>query len=97
KSGVKNVDIRPLIHSFGEDFCGISECGCVLTAILAAGNEANLRPEVALRGILDKINGVDDAGAEETRENGPDEGRISCEIDRVHKLEYLDGACVPLW
>ncbi len=97
KSGVKNVDIRPLIHSFGEDFCSIAEHGCVFTAVLAAGNEANLRPEVALRGIIDKINGVDAAETVETCENGPDGERISCEIDRVHKLEYLDGACVPLW
>ena len=69
----------------------------MFTAVLAAGNEANLRPEVALRGILDKINGVDAAETVETCENGPDGERISCEIDRVHKLEYLDGACVPLW
>lgn len=97
KSGVKNVDIRPLIHSFGTDIADIPECGCAFTAILAAGNEANLRPEVALKGIFDKINGVDAVESAETRENSPEIMQISCELDRVHKLEYLDGACVPLW
>ena len=97
KSGVKNVDIRPLIRSFGEDLTPVSERECTFTAVLAAGNEANLRPEVALKGILDKINGIDTAAVAEDREKCAEDAPISCEIDRIHKLEYLNGALEPLW
>lgn len=97
KSGVKVVDIRPMILSFGSDPAVCEGGQLSFGAVLACGNEVNLRPEVAFRGIFDKISGVDiSKSADEQDESVP--GPFSgFEFVSAHKLVFLDSEKNELW
>ena len=97
KSGTKVVDIRPMIVSFGTDLCVSKGLEFSFEAVLAAGNEVNLRPEVAFRGLIDKIGGVDPEKAAEIASDGADVTAFPCELLSSHKIEFLDQAQKPLW
>lgn len=97
KSGTKTVDVRPMILKFCENSDRIGDDRLAFEAVLAAGNENNLRPEVAMKGIFDRIAGIDalKGGCEtEKRGSGPAE---AYEILSVRKIEFLDGEKMPLW
>ncbi len=97
KSGTKVVDIRPMILSFCDGFSAVGDNACTFGAVLAAGNEQNLRPEVALRGICDAIGGKTAVnGASDRADDDPDVS-VGCKLTAVRKLEYLDSDKRPLW
>ena len=97
KSGTKVVDIRPMIVSFGTDFNVIDGNNMSFEAVLAAGNEVNLRPEVAFKGIIDKLNGTDPSKAPEDAALDETNAPVSCKLLTARKLEFLDFEQKPLW
>ncbi len=100
KSGTKYVDIRSMIREFGTEFDVVDGDECTFRAILAAGNENNLRPEVAFRGIIDKINGIDADNAAENDSIGRNdlpETAVFCDMLSARKLGYLDKNGNELW
>ncbi len=100
KSGTKLTDIRPLIREFGQDLRASEDGSYQFRAVLAAGNENNLRPETAFRGIMDNINGIDPAEADDGGNDGGEEraeNLLSCKILSARKIGYLDRDMKELW
>ena len=80
KSGVRYVDIRPLIRSFGTEL----QVGDVpgeyrFRAVLSAGNESNLRPELCFSALAGLIFPNEGEG-----------GWAPFKLAGVHKLGYFD-------
>ena len=100
KSGTRLTDIRPLICEFGGDLRASEGGNYEFRAVLAAGNENNLRPEAAFRGIIDKINGIDPAEGEGNGSGDGGEGAenvLSCRMLSARKTGYLDREKKELW
>ena len=71
KSGVKETDIRPLIRTFFETLTLDDSC-LSFTCVTAAGNVMNLRPEVALSGLVQTVF----------------EDRVQVDVQGIHKIRY---------
>ncbi len=56
KSGVKETDIRPMIHAFFDEV-EMDGNGLTFSCVTAAGNTVNLRPEVAVQGVTEAVFG----------------------------------------
>ena len=97
KSGTKLADIRPMIESFGEDLECSGDGTCSFSAVLACGNEVNLRPETAFKGIIDKINGFEPGGNAGDVTGDAQTRRLPLEFLAAHKIEFYDAEKKVLW
>ena len=97
KSGTKMADIRSMISSFGEDPECSEEGLFSFYAVLACGNEVNLRPEVAFKGVFDNINGIDPADRAENSTIDCPGSVLPARFLSAHKIEFLDGDKKVLW
>jgi len=95
KSGVKFVDIRPMIRSFGTDLRAGETAGqYCFNAVLSAGNDANLRPELAFSALYGLVYAPEaaetDSGAEDNKDAAAER------LTAVHKLGYFLADGTPL-
>ena len=97
KSGTKMADIRSMISSFGENPECSEEGLFSFYAVLACGNEVNLRPEVAFKGVFDNINGIDPADRAENSTIDCPGSVLPARFLSAHKIEFLDGDKKVLW